>query len=86
MMWVGGGWWAVGALVMVGCMVLMGWMMMGHGSHRGGHGESGHGGHGGSEHRSDRPTARELLAERFARGEISEDEFEQRERVLERQV
>jgi putative membrane protein len=28
--------------------------------------------------------AREILAERFARGEISEDEFEQRTRVLER--
>lgn len=30
------------------------------------------------------PDAREILAERFARGEISEDEFEQRRRVLER--
>lgn len=29
------------------------------------------------------PEAREILAERFARGEISEDEFEQRRRVLE---
>jgi putative membrane protein len=29
-----------------------------------------------------RPDAREILAERFARGEISEDEFEQRRRVL----
>ena len=29
------------------------------------------------------PDAREILAERFARGEISEDEFEQRRRVLE---
>ena len=28
------------------------------------------------------PDAREILAERFARGEISEDEFEQRMRVL----
>lgn len=31
------------------------------------------------------PDAREILGERFARGEISEDEFEQRKRVLERQ-
>lgn len=31
------------------------------------------------------PDAREILAERFARGEISEEEFEQRKRVLERQ-
>jgi putative membrane protein len=30
------------------------------------------------------PDAREILAERFARGEISEDEFDQRRRVLER--
>jgi putative membrane protein len=29
------------------------------------------------------PDAREILAERFARGEISEEEFEQRRRVLE---
>ena len=28
--------------------------------------------------------AREILAERFARGEISEEEFDQRRRVLER--
>jgi putative membrane protein len=32
------------------------------------------------------PDAQEILAERFARGEISEDEFEQRRRVLERQA
>lgn len=86
MMRLGGDWWAVAALVMVACMVLMGWMMMGHGSHRGRRGESGHGSQGGSEHRSDSPTAREILAERFARGEISEDEFTKRKRVLERQV
>lgn len=30
--------------------------------------------------------AREILAERFARGEISDDEFEQRKRILERQL
>lgn len=36
----------------------------------------------GDEKRSP-PDAREILAERFARGEISEDEFEQRRRVLE---
>lgn len=30
------------------------------------------------------PNAREILAERYARGEISEDEFEQRQRVLQR--
>ncbi|HEX6581784.1 MAG TPA: SHOCT domain-containing protein [Actinomycetota bacterium] len=31
----------------------------------------------------DRPHARTILEERFARGEISEEEFEQRRRVLE---
>lgn len=31
----------------------------------------------------DRPDARAILEERFAKGEISEDEFEQRRRVLE---
>ena len=30
------------------------------------------------------PDAKEILSERFARGEISEEEFEQRKRVLER--
>ena len=32
----------------------------------------------------DQPGARQILAERFARGEISEEEFEQRTRVIER--
>ena len=30
------------------------------------------------------PTAQEILAQRFARGEMSEEEFEQRKRALER--
>jgi putative membrane protein len=38
----------------------------------------------GEEKRS-RPDAQEILAERYARGEISEDEFQERTRVLERQ-
>jgi len=74
MMWGGGGWWAIGALVMV-CIFMMARMMVGHGG-------SGHGGHGGFEDRGDR-SARDILAERFARGEISEKEFERRRRVLE---
>jgi putative membrane protein len=36
------------------------------------------------EDRHQRSDAREILAERFARGEISEEEFEQRARVLQR--
>lgn len=73
MMWWGGDWgWLVGALLVVFCMVMMGRMMMG----RSGHSHSGHGG--------SRPEARKILAERFARGEIREEEFEQRNRVLDR--
>jgi putative membrane protein len=36
------------------------------------------------EEKRSRPDAKEVLAERYARGEISEDEFELRRRVLER--
>jgi len=75
MMW-GGGWWVFGAVVMVVCIFLMGRMMMGHGG-------SGHGDHSGSEHPGATSSAGEILAERFARGEISQEEFEQRKRVLE---
>ncbi len=74
MMWGGGGWWIVGALVMVACIWLMARMMMGHGG-------SGHEAHG-SDHQGSR-SAVNILAERFARGEISSEEFEQRKNVLE---
>jgi len=47
-----------------------------------GHGE----GRSHGEEKPSGPDAREVLAERFARGEISEDEFEQRRRVLERRT
>ena len=74
MMW-GGGWWVFGAVIMVACIFLMGRMMMGHeGSGHEDHRESDH--HGGT-------SAVEILAERFARGEISQEEFEQRKKVLE---
>ena len=76
MMWWGGGWWwVIGAIVMVACMYWMGRMMMSHG----GHGASDHPEHG----RGDRD-AHQILAARFARGEISEQEFEERRRVLAR--
>jgi putative membrane protein len=75
MMWGGGGWWVIGALVMVVCIFMMGRMMMSHGG-------SGHDSHSDFEGQGDR-SARDILAERFARGEISEEEFEQRRRVLE---
>ena len=70
MMW-GGGWWVIGVIVMLGCMYFMARMMMGHGDH--GHQRDG------TSNRS----AHDILAERFARGEISEEEFEERKRVLE---
>lgn len=65
----------IGALVMVVCIIMMGRMMVGHGGSRHGH-------HGDIEDQVD-GSARDILAERFARGEISEEEFEQRRRVLE---
>jgi putative membrane protein len=81
----GDGWWAVGGLVMVMCMILMGWMMMSHGGSRhGGRDHSEHGDHDDPQQDGSGPNAPEILAKRFARGEISEDEFEERRRVLER--
>lgn len=74
--WGGGWWWLVGALFVVFCMAMMGRMM----SHRG----WGHGGSPGS--RRSGTDAQDILAARFARGEISVDEFEQRTRVLERRT
>ena len=74
----GGGWsWVGGALVMLifwgglGALIVL--LMRGFG--RPSQDENRH---------QRRPDAREILAERFARGEISEDEFEERRRVLER--
>ena len=77
MMW-GGGWWIIGVVVMAACMYFMARMMMGHGS---GHGD--HATYGESPHKQG---ARDTLAERFARGEISEEEFHERMRVLEHQA
>ncbi len=81
-MW-GFGWGAGGVFVVI-FIVFMAWMMMGRGMM----------GHGGRRHsdtasgavKESNSSAREILAERFARGEISEDEFEQRKRVLEREL
>ena len=75
MMW-GGGWWVFGAVVMVACIFLMGRMMMGHGG-------PGHEDQSGSDHHGGTRNAVDILAERFARGEISQDEFKQRKKVLE---
>jgi putative membrane protein len=67
--------WGWGGVFIVICMVMMIWMMAGHGGR-------GHAGHGDAANGSGR-TAAQILAERFARGEISEEEFEQRKRALE---
>ena len=69
--------WGGGVFVVI-CLAVMIWMMMGHGMM--GHGDREHGGMDKPERR---PEAKEILAERFARGEISEEEFEQRKRVIE---
>jgi uncharacterized membrane protein len=71
MMWGGG-------LFVIICLAVMIWMMMGHGMMAHGDRE-----HGGMDKPERRPEAKEILAERFARGEISQEEFEQRKRVLE---
>lgn len=74
----GDGWsWIGGSLMMLlfwgGPVALIVFLVRGFGS-TGSHGD---------EKRST-PDPKEILAERFARGEISEDEFEQRRGVLER--
>lgn len=73
MMW-GAGWF--GGVFVIICMALMVWMMMGHHGH-------GNNAVGSGEAKRNSADAGEILAERFARGEISEEEFEQRKRVLE---
>ena len=68
--------WGGGLFALI-CIALMVWMMMGHGmmGHDHGHSE-------GMDNHERIPDAGEILAERFARGEISEEEFEERKRVL----
>lgn len=66
----------IGAVVIVVCIYMMGRMMMGHGG-------SGHGDHSEGDHHEGTGSASEILAARFARGEISKEEFEERKRVLE---
>ncbi|HEX6207396.1 MAG TPA: SHOCT domain-containing protein [Actinomycetota bacterium] len=78
-MMMGDGWggWIWGALMMLlfwgGLIALAVFLVRGSGS-RPSQGEQ----------RRREPEARDILAERFARGEISEDEFEERRRVLDR--
>ena len=71
----GWGWWGPGVFFMLICMVAMAWMMMGHG--HGGHGSRTGEGRGGG-------TAKRILADRLARGEIDIDEYERRLAALQR--
>ena len=76
MMWGDGwGWWVFGSLMMVvfwrGLVVLVMFAIRGWGGRQDGSGD----GHG--------QDPRRILEERFARGEISAEEFEERRRVLE---
>jgi uncharacterized membrane protein len=66
-----------GLLLLVALIVLVVWVV--NTLTKGDHGERGYRGpsDGGS-----RPTPTEILRERFARGEISEEQFEQAKRVL----
>jgi putative membrane protein len=70
MMWWNGGHWYWGALMMV--VFWAGVVALAYLAVRGGRSERRH-----------RPTARELLDERFARGEITADEYAERKAVLE---
>jgi putative membrane protein len=72
--WGGGGWWGLGmglgSMVFIG-LVVVGIVLLVRGPSEG------------SEPRRRERTARDILDERYARGEIDHDEYEQRRRVLE---
>ena len=68
----GGGLWMLGGLLLtIGVIVVLVWAVMT--LTRGGRTQTGD---------PSRPTPNEILRERFARGEISEQEFEQAKKVL----
>ena len=68
----GGGFWMLGGLLLlIGFIVLVVWAVMNI-SHNGR----------APTHDPSRPTPNEILRERFARGEITEQEFEQAKKVL----
>lgn len=77
MEWGSGFWMLAGFLLMIGLVVLIAWAVM---RIAGARGQSGAGQ--GTVRDATRPTPTEILRERFARGEITEQEFEQAKKVL----
>ena len=69
--WGGGFWMLGGLLLMIGVIIVVVWAVMT--ISRGGRMPTGD---------PTRPTPNEIIRERFARGEISEQEFEQAKKVL----
>jgi putative membrane protein len=69
--WDGGFWMLGGLLLMIGVVVLVAWAVtsLSRTSHA-------------PTHDASRPTPNQILRERFARGEITEQEFEQAKKVL----
>lgn len=65
--------WGFGGVFFILCMALMLWMMFGHGMMGHAHGDEG-------QRRTDTPER--ILAERFANGEIDNEEYEQRLEAL----
>ena len=91
-MW-GGGWgWHPGMflapfvmlLALIGLVALIVWLVrvVSHGSYHHGHGVCPHCGHGHGYGPGRSPAALDILEERFARGEIAKDEFEERRRTI----
>jgi putative membrane protein len=77
--WGGGGWWLFGGIFMLFCMWMM-FRMMSHGGRHGSHGHHGFDTGYQRERGSGRPE--QILAERFARGEIDVEEYDRRLGVL----
>lgn len=78
--WGGGWWWLGGGVFMVVCMWMM-VRMMSHGAH-GHYGADNNGFASGHPHERATGRSEEILADRFARGEIDVEEYERRLAVL----
>jgi putative membrane protein len=73
----GGGWWILAPILMMVCMGAMMWMMM-----RGMGGRSSQSSSAPSDSADATQSALEILERRFARGEISVEEYRQRREIL----